>query len=55
MNHTDYWFKEYLRRARHSRTRAVHKLRMGDRFDHRWYMRDAIFFIQEAKKMKAAA
>jgi hypothetical protein len=49
-----YWYSEHLRRARYYWSRARHKLRVGDRFEHRWNMQDAIFNLKEAKNIKRA-
>lgn len=55
-SHADnqYWLKRRMEQARYSWDRARHKLRMGDRFGHRWHMCDALFYLKLAKERKAA-
>ena len=45
-------FEEWFRRAMAERRRAIHRLRMGDRLDHKERMHGALFFLRLARGWK---
>src|SRR5690606_39195428 len=52
MTYEQLGFEEWFRRAMAERRRAIHRLRMGDRLDHKERMHGALFFLRLARGWK---